>query len=71
MEGLPMGLVLADRNGGPCLPCTTSALKYQRINDACLISKLKDSNSGVRPAIRRTCARIACDPTLLQKLRFD
>ena len=36
----------------------------------CFIDKMKCMSKNVTPSVRRTCERIACNPTFFQKLKY-
>ena len=68
---LPAGFVLQDSTGSGCLVCSTDAINYEKIKSACIISKSKGAQSEILKSIRKSCSIIACDPSWLQKLRYQ
>lgn len=68
---LPAGFVLEDSTGSGCLVCSTDRINYDKINTACIISKSKGAQKEILRSIRKSCSIIACDPSWLQKLRYQ
>lgn len=51
--------------------CSTEVLRQDEIYDNCLIDKLTPEATGyLRRSIMRSCERIACNPSVIDKLRY-
>ena len=50
--------------------CPTQCNAMNKIYDNCFIDKMEGMSKSVTPSVRRTCERIACNPTFFQKLKY-
>ena len=50
--------------------CPTQCNAMNRIYDNCFIDKIKDLDRNLILTVRRSCERIACNPTFFQRLIY-
>ena len=50
--------------------CPTQCNVMNKIYDNCFVDKMKGTSKVARESVRRSCERIACNPTFFQKLRY-
>ena len=50
--------------------CPTQCNVMNKIYDNCFVDKMKGTSKVAIQSVRRSCKRIACEPTFFQKLRY-
>ena len=50
--------------------CPTQCNVMNKIYDNCFVDKMKGTSKVATQSVRRSCERIACNPTFFQKLRY-
>jgi hypothetical protein len=50
--------------------CSSMCPDINAIYDNCFVDKMKGTSKVATQSVRRSCERIACNPTFFQKLRY-
>ena len=50
--------------------CSMQCPEINAVYDNCFVDKMKGTSKVASQSVRRSCERIACNPTFFQKLRY-